>query len=218
MRSSPAVLAFIACVCASSANALCDYVQPQILVDVPAIYFEMRRVPGLQVAAAVGDHSGAKRSGGAFFNPIGNFTIHFQTQTDGENYSCVAVTAVNYVLQDPAPHYWIAEELPPGSCIEQELIKHELKHVAAFQRIYGNFSTQAYGLIQAAVANYPMQTMPGNEEQAREMAETAVRNATIGLLDRLAQTAEMENQQIDSTAEYDRLRDVCDGTLNEYLR
>ena len=218
MRCIFAVLSLFLCLFTTPGSAFCQNVQPQIVIDAPAINFQMHRVPGIQVAEAIGDHSGNKRSGGTFYNPVGRFTIHFRTETDGLTSSCVSVTAVEYQLLDPAPEYWIAEELPAGSCIESELIAHELKHVAVFQRVYANFAAEVYGLIQAAIANYPVQTIPTYEQQTKTAVENAVRDSTDGLIQRLAQAAYRENLKVDHESEYDRLRRTCAGSLNTYLR
>lgn len=218
MRFTSAVLTGAICLLSAPVTAACSSVRPEITVDAPPIDFQMRRVPGLQVAEAIGDRSGFKRSGGTFYNPVGTFTIRFETQTDGLTSSCVAVSAVHYQLLDPAPEYWIAEELPAGSCIEAELVLHEQKHVAVFKRVYANFAGEAHGLIQAAIASYPVQTIPTYEERTKAEAKNAIEEAVTGLLDRLALAAYKDNLLVDHTGEYDRLRRTCSGTLNTYLR
>lgn len=218
MRCIFAVLSLFLSLFTTPGSAFCQNIQPQIVIDAPAINFQMRRVPGLQVAEAIGDHTGNKRSGGTFYNPVGRFTIQFRTETDGLTSSCVSVAAVEYQLLDPAPEYWIAEELPAGSCIESELIAHELKHVAVFQRVYANFAAEAYGLIQAVIANYTVQTIPTYEQQTKTNVENAVKDSTDELIQRLAQTAYRENLKVDHESEYDRLRRTCAGSLNTYLR
>jgi hypothetical protein len=204
---------------ASGAHAACERTQqPQMFIDAPIGTFTMERVSGSQVAQAVRDYSGKKVSGATFFSPRTQLAIELGTTSDGLFAECVDIAAIRLQLSDPMPYFWVAEELPSGSCIEMELIIHENKHVEVYREVYSTFPTQAHGLVQAAIAGYPVLTNGGGAALVRSTIESSINSALLPLLDRLAAEADARNRAIDSFEEYERIRDSCNGSLNEYLR
>ncbi len=204
---------------APMAQATCQRAQtPLVFIDMPIGNFRMERVPGMQVAQAVQDYSGQKVSGATFFSPRTQLVIDLSTTPEGGFTDCVDIAAIRLLLTDPSPYFWVAEELPSGSCIEMELIAHENKHVAIYREVYGAFPSQAYGLVQAAIADYPTLTNQGGAAQVRSTIESRIYGAINPLLENLAAEADMRNHAVDSFEEYERIRNSCDGSLNEYLR
>lgn len=204
---------------APMAEATCQRAQtPLVSIDAPIGNFRMERVSGMQVARAVQDYSGQKVSGATFFSPRTQLATELSTTPEGGYADCVDVAAIRLQLIDPSPYFWVAEELPSGSCIEMELIAHENKHVAVYREVYGAFPSQAYGLVQAAIADYPTLMNQGGAVLLRSTIENRINGALAPLLGRLADEANARNRAIDSFEEYERIRDSCDGTLNEYLR
>ncbi len=201
------------------AHTSCQRAQsPHISVESPIDNFRMERVPGMQVAQAVQDNSGKKVSGATFFSPRVELSIDIGSTSDGLFAECVDVIAVRLRLVDPMPYFWVAEELPSGSCIEMELIAHESKHVAVYREVYAAFPSRAYKLVQAAISGYPVLMGTGGAALTRSTVENNINSAIYPLLDRLAMEADARNRAIDSFEEYERIRDSCNGSLNEYLR
>ena len=172
----------------------------------------------MQVAQAVQDNSGKKVSGATFFTPQTELTVELSSTSDGLFAECIDITAVRLRLVDPAPYFWVAEELPSGSCIEMELIAHENKHVTVYREVYSAFPSQAYGIVQAAIAGYPVLTNAGGAALVRSTIENNINSAIYPLLGKLATEADAHNRAIDSFEEYESIRDSCNGSLNEYLR
>lgn len=220
MRPFCAFLLFLCALLATdAASAACPHTQtPVINIDAPIGNFRMERVPGMQVAQAVQDTSGRKVSGATFFTPQTRLTVELTTTPDGVFAECADIAAVRLQLTDPAPYFWVAEELPSGSCIEMELIAHENKHITVYREVYAKFPYLAQNIVQAELSGYPVLTNAGGSAQVQSTIENNINSALAPLLGNLAAEADARNHAIDSFEEYERIRDSCNGTLNDYLR
>lgn len=216
MYRRQALLLLVLCALSNGSAAYdnCQNIPPPLLsIDAPIGMFKMQRVPGLKVAAAVHDKSGNKVSGATFFYPRTELAVEV-----GENAGCVTIQAVRLQLADPSPYFWIAEELPSGSCIEMELIAHENKHVEVYRQVYATFPARAAPLIQALTARYPQPASGGPLALIHSNLDADINDALTPLLDNLADEADARNRAIDNPAEYERIRASCGGSLNDYLR
>lgn len=204
---------------AQPAQAACQRTaQPSITIEAPVENFAMQRIPGRQIAAALRDTSGKKVSGATFYNPQLTITTEPSVTNSGYLAECVDIAFLNIQLADDAAHFWVADELPPGSCIETELIAHEYKHIEVYREVYSAFPARAAPLVNALAAGYPALFNGGGAALVRSRLTADINRALNPLLNKLADEADARNRAIDNPAEYERIRASCGGSLNDYLR
>lgn len=220
IRSARQILLWGAVCCfVQPAHAACmRETQPAITIEAPMDNFAMQRVPGRQIAATLHDTTGKKVSGATFYNPQVTITTELGIRNSSYLAECVDIAFLNIRLADDASHFWVANELPPGSCIETELIAHEYKHIEAYREVYSTFPARAMPLVQGIAAAYPQLFNGGGSALVRSRLTADISRALTPLLDNLADEADARNRAIDNPAEYERIRASCGGSLNDYLR
>ncbi|MDY0872869.1 hypothetical protein [Dongia rigui] len=105
-----------------------------------------------------------------------------------------------------ATKVYIAREVPRGSCLWNEVVRHEAKHVRADQKLFPELS----GLIRPKVLRAISRTVPAaNENDARAALGALINRAVQEAVAAFQVTRNQQQLTIDTAAEYSRANRVC---------
>lgn len=118
---------------------------------------------------------------------------------------CWSVTNVNVVITVSTKVY-IAKEVPRGSCLWNEVAKHETKHVRLDQKLF----PQIAGLIRPKVLRAVSSSIPARTDaQARATLSARISEAVLAAATSFLEMRNTEQLKIDTRTEYTRANRVC---------
>lgn len=195
-----------------------------LMPDVPVVYVPAAQITDRVMASANNEQQfgvlvhqqGGKPSGTVIFTPQVQYQAQFGTE-DTDQGRCIWVTALNYQFTDPQPQLWVASELPPGSCIAQEIIAHESRHVAVFENAMLRLQSQADAALRLVLSLPPVQVAYGQEESGYQALYDRINSTMQPLIAQYGAEVTAANNAIDTPGEYLRLSNACDGEAGRYL-
>lgn len=120
---------------------------------------------------------------------------------------CLRPQAIRLTLRHTLHHVMIASEVPPGGCLFQEVLTHEMRHVAVNQQ---TLATYAPRVREAALRWAAGAVARGGDAQ---VLATSLRDqlgaAVKPVLDQLNATRRRQQAAIDTPEEYRRLAASC---------
>lgn len=132
-----------------------------------------------------------------------NWQMQGQPQPGGGY--CWAISQLQIVVIVSTKVY-IAREVPRGSCLWNEVVRHEAKHVRADQQLFPQLS----GLIRPKVLRAVSRTVPGATEAEARAALGALLNMALQEAVGSFQVTRNEQQlAIDTAQEYSRANRIC---------
>ncbi|MBI2256596.1 MAG: hypothetical protein HYU58_18380 [Proteobacteria bacterium] len=118
---------------------------------------------------------------------------------------CWSISQLQIVVTVSTKVY-IAREVPRGSCLWNEVARHEAKHVRADQRLFPQLS----GLIRPKVLRAVSHSVPATTQaDARAMLSALVNGAVQEAVADFQVTRNEQQLTIDTAAEYGRANRVC---------
>lgn len=119
--------------------------------------------------------------------------------------SCWAITQLQIVVTVSTKVY-IAREVPRGSCLWNEIVRHEAKHVRVDQRLFPQLS----GLIRPKVLRAASRSIAArNEAEARAALGTLVNQSLQEAVAAFQITRNQQQLSIDTAEEYSRANRIC---------
>jgi hypothetical protein len=118
---------------------------------------------------------------------------------------CWAIAQLKIVVT-VATRVYIAREVPRGSCLWNEVVRHEAKHVRADQQLFPELS----GLIRPKVLRAISRTVPAATDSEARAVLGALVNSAVQEAVAAFQVARNQRQlTIDTAQEYSRANRVC---------
>lgn len=175
---------------------------------------ELAAVPGRTPGPAGRSNGHILGLAHARYGEESQFRAMFRFLPNGTVCGAPATLAVTFGFQDR--RLYVARELPRGSCIHAEVLKHEMKHIAVDEALLKEFIPQVRQRMEAVVRRIgPVQ------RRTQQQAMAAIRQPIDAELKRLMRdfTRERDRRQtqVDTAEEYDRVSRSCGGELARYL-
>lgn len=125
----------------------------------------------------------------------------------GEAGVCIRTRQVRLDLRHVEHHVMIANEIPPRGCLFEEVLKHEMRHVAVNRETLAAFAPR----VRAAVAEWSDAAAARAETAARAVQHLrrAIAAAARPELDALNAERVARHARIDTREEYRRLSASC---------
>ena len=138
------------------------------------------------------------------------------TQTLANGSVCASVASVRVTFGFESRRVFVARELPPGSCIYNEVQSHEMKHVRADEELLRRYLPRVDERLRVELRRMsPMRA--ANGQQAVGAIRNRIEQLLRGMLDEFTREHDRVQAQIDTVDEYRRLSASCGGELSRYL-
>lgn len=178
-------------------------------------------ISGLQAMSASRDS--AASSANHFVLGLASAQVTFQLgiraqisqQRDGSLCASLSSVDVEYAFANTAIH--VANEIPQGTCIYQEILAHEQRHVSVDGQLLREWQ---YRLQQdTQYAAYNVGTVQGTDQQAlMQELQNRLRDKLQQTTDALLGERARRQAQVDTRMEYDRVSRVCHGAAQDIIR
>lgn len=150
----------------------------------------------------------------------GNATVRLSSNTPsivdaGGRWECASPQIVLTYGFSPLTVY-IAREFPPGSCAHKEINEHEMRHVQAYQKHLADIEKNVSDALNARFATGSPWRGPAGQATARLQEELNER--WLPYVQRELQKVDAAQSLIDTTEEYDRVSNACDGEIAKRLQ
>jgi hypothetical protein len=126
-----------------------------------------------------------------------------EPQPDGRY--CWAITQLQIVITVSTKVY-IAREVPRGSCLWNEVVKHEAKHVRADQKLFPQLSSLIRPKVLRGVSH---SVLAANQTEAHGALGRIVNDAVQEAVAAFQLTRNQQQLTIDTPTEYRRANQVC---------
>jgi hypothetical protein len=111
---------------------------------------------------------------------------------------------------------YIASEFPQGSCAYKEIHDHEMRHVEAYQKHMVSIEKELGETLNARFATGAVWRGPVGQTASRVRQELDTRWAPY--VQRLIKRVDEAQAKIDTTEEYERVANACDGAIKKAIR
>jgi hypothetical protein len=150
----------------------------------------------------------------------GNATVRFASNTASivdarERWECASPQIVLTYGFSPLTVY-VAREFPQGSCAHKEIHEHEMRHVQAYQKHVADIEKNVSDTLNARFATGAPWRGPAGQVTARLQDELNER--WLPYVQRELQKVDAAQALIDTTEEYDRVANACDGEIAKRLQ
>lgn len=130
---------------------------------------------------------------------------------------CVAFKDVDVQYSFSNTTIYIAHEVPSGSCLYNEVMNHEQRHVAVDGQLLREWQFRLQQDTEYAVRQ--VGTLRGNDRQAlMEQLKASLRSALQNTSDSLLAERGRRQSQVDTRMEYDRVSRACNGAAQDIVR
>lgn len=136
------------------------------------------------------------------------------TLTDPRSLATCARVALDVSLSEPYHKVSIGREFSPGTCIFNEIRRHEYRHVAVNQNSIQWAKTVVEGELKTQFGN---RVFYGDPTTLRQQIDDAVTSYWMPRVEQLHAEVQKQQQLIDTPEEYARLGAVCDGAANRVI-
>ncbi len=138
----------------------------------------------------------------------------FQPMTDGSYCASAKTLTVSFGFQQRVVH--VARELPPGSCIHGEVLAHEMKHVAVDEALLREYAPLIRRQLDEVVGRLaPVRSR--SQQQAMAAIRRPLEAAMRAAMQEFGRERDRRQSLVDTAEEYARIRQVCNGEVNQYL-
>lgn len=110
---------------------------------------------------------------------------------------------------------YVAREFPPGTCAYQEIYEHELRHVRVYRQHLVSIEKDIAATLERRFATGAPWRGPVGQAQSRLQKE--VEERWIPYLQREIDRSRMDQKQIDTPEEYERVSNSCNGEIRKRL-
>jgi len=150
----------------------------------------------------------------------GNAMVRFASNTPsivdaGGRWECTSPQIVLTYGFSPLTVY-VAREFPQGSCAHKEIHEHEMRHVQAYQKHVADIEKNVSDTLNARFATGAPWRAPAGQATARLQDELNER--WLPYVQRELQKVDTAQAMIDTTEEYDRVANACDGEIAKRLQ
>ena len=150
----------------------------------------------------------------------GNAMVRFASNTPsivdaGGRWECTSPQIVLTYGFSPLTVY-VAREFPQGSCAHKEIHEHEMRHVQAYQKHVADIEKSVSDTLNARFATGAPWRAPAGQATARLQDELNER--WLPYVQRELQKVDTAQAMIDTTEEYDRVANACDGEIAKRLQ
>ncbi len=130
---------------------------------------------------------------------------------------CVDVVRIEaaFGLKDHA--VFLAREIPRGSCVAQDVMVHEDRHVRAHRLLNRSIVQLAREHLQK-IAHHGVSVFAPTEEEAQHLINASLDRLTQNFEAMFSQQAQALNAQIDTPQEYRRASLACEGDSQRILK
>ncbi len=158
----------------------------------------------------------------------GNSVVLGITRTESK----VKIGLSGPILQDPVSGYecvapqikvslyyvpvviFVGKEFEPGTCIYQEVLNHELRHLQAYM---GHLPKVELVVREALAKRFEAKPLYAPAGTALSALEHEIDSGWLPFIKAEMQKVEAQQAQIDTPEEYDRLSKVCNGEVQNML-
>lgn len=140
---------------------------------------------------------------------------HFAPQAGGVVCAALARLTVTFGFQERV--VYIARELPPGTCIQREVLNHEMKHVSTDEDLLREFMPGFKRRLEAVAARQGT-IRARSEGQAMTMLRQPIDAAVRELMQEFSRERDRRQAKVDTLEEYRRVSKSCNGELAKYIK
>ncbi|WP_431856581.1 hypothetical protein [Azospirillum sp.] len=140
---------------------------------------------------------------------------HFSPQPGGVVCAALARLTVTFGFQERI--VYIARELPPGTCIQREVLNHEMKHVSTDEALLREFMPGFKRRLEAVAARQGT-IRARSETQAMTMLRQPIDAAVRELMQDFSRERDRRQAKVDTLEEYRRVSKSCNGELAKYVK
>lgn len=150
----------------------------------------------------------------------GNATARFASNTPsivdgGQRWECTSPQIVLTYGFSPMTVY-VAREFPPGSCAHKEIHEHEMRHVQAYRKHQADIEKTLAETLNARFATGAPWRGPAGQVTARLQDELNER--WLPYVQRELRKVDAAQALIDTSEEYERVANACDGEIAKRLQ
>lgn len=111
---------------------------------------------------------------------------------------------------------YVARELPQGSCIHAEVLKHEMRHIAVDEQLLREFAPTIKRRLEATLTQVkPVRAR--SKDQAMNALQQPVNAALRQMMQEFGQERDRRQAEVDTVAEYERVSRSCNGEISRYI-
>ncbi|WP_374384710.1 hypothetical protein [Dongia sp.] len=110
------------------------------------------------------------------------------------------------IIATVSTRVFIAKEIPRGSCLWNEVVKHEAKHVHLDQQLFPKMSGLIRPRVLAAISH---SVVARSQAEARTLLGALLSKATRQAVSEFQRARDAEQLKIDTAAEYSRPNKIC---------
>lgn len=140
---------------------------------------------------------------------------HYSPQPGGAVCAALSKLTVTFGFQERV--VYVARELPPGSCIQREVLNHEMKHVATDEALLREFMPTFKRRLETVVARQGTVRVRG-QDQALTALRQPIDAAVNDLMREFSSEREKRQAKVDTLEEYRRVSKSCNGELAKYVK
>ncbi|MGQ9369899.1 hypothetical protein [Azospirillum sp. ST 5-10] len=149
------------------------------------------------------------------FGERSEIAVGFQRLGDGS--FCGALSTVDITFGAQERTVYVARELPRGSCIHDEVLTHEMRHVAVDEALVEEYRPIVKRRLDSVVGR--VGTKRGrSQNQVMSALRRPVEAEMKKILRDFAREREKRQARIDTVDEYERVSQSCDGEVGTYLK
>lgn len=140
---------------------------------------------------------------------------HFSPLPGGGVCAALARLTVTFGFQERV--VYIARELPPGTCIQREVLNHEMKHVVVDEDLLKEFMPDFRRRLEAAAGRLGT-VRARSESQAMTALRQPIDAAVRALMQDFARARDRRQAGVDTIEEYRRVSRSCNGELAKFVK
>jgi hypothetical protein len=129
------------------------------------------------------------------------------------DFECIAPKIDVSLYYTPIVIY-VGREFAPGTCAYQEILAHEMRHLKAYRDHLPKVERTVRSALAERFDNKPLYARAG---QARPALKREIDDGWMPYMKRELASVELQQQAIDSPAEYARLSRVCKGEVQSLI-
>lgn len=176
---------------------------------------QLQAIPGRTGGPAGAQHGQVLGLAHATFGERWQIAAHFSRQPGGVICAGLARLAVTFGFQERV--VYIARELPAGTCIQREVLNHEMKHVATDEELLRQFMPGLRRRLEAVAARQGT-VRARSESQAMGLLRQPIDAAVRDLMRDFSRERDKRQAKVDTLEEYRRVSKSCNGELAKYLK
>lgn len=176
---------------------------------------QLQAMPGRAPGPAGGGHGQVLGLAHATFGERWQVGTHFSQQPGGSVCAALSRLTVSFGFQERV--VYVARELPPGTCIQREVLNHEMKHVAVDEALLREFMPGFKRRLETVIARQGT-VRARNPDEAMLMLRQPIEAAFRQLMQEFSREREKRQAKVDTVEEYRRVSRSCDGELAKYVK